>query len=454
MPCALHPASRPKSEDNGVRFGEAKNPGPPESCSSSPRKKEKKEKNKEYFGCRIKGCTLQFHYHPIDTPGAALTGAARRTAEKKAAVLKANGEKKKTARLKFALCAFPDCATGHFHAEEQLELYGLMRRELPADSAARLLPYPCPDGPDEPYPYPDGQDELTCSERRALVNSQDAIPSAPPAAEPLPAPELTPNTEPNPVIQGTGREAEQENNSDSEEYDSESGEDSQLTWRPEEEEDEESEGEGEEKTVSVTGYWGQNVDVPVGLNTTVIKAKLNFNMMGDASLIEQMKRALLAPFTHAHDSDKHSAYIKLNGFDRKVGRFDKTFSGSKAHQATNFTEGAYQSSSEIYVYQELLVYLDGDSTHRLGQSNCKPNINTLNHCNTTLRKMDGYSIYTALKHEDPTTGITWHGGTIVMLTVAYWLQRHYATSVMIRAATEAAGVPKNQKSGGGMASTR
>jgi hypothetical protein len=447
-------AWRPKNQANGTRFGEAGNPGPS-------KKKSREKKKKEHFICRIKHCTIQFHYHPSEEPGEPLKGAARRAAEKKAAMRKEKGEEKKKPRLKFALCALPDCGTFHFHAEEQVELYGLMRKEEASPDAEDLWvqqqSQPAETKEQEPPSAPEEETVTVSTSSSTGVAHRNRPPQPGRTHEPT----RVSGTETNSDNQSTGPTAEQENDSDgtpsaSEDDDdaSTSSDDGQVTWR-----DDDMGGEGGEKqeeevkTIPIEGYWGTIIDVPVDLNRTVLKVRLNFNTMGDATLVQQIKSAILTPFTHAHDTDVHSAYIKLDGHQRKVGRFDITFNGLKAHKGTNFTEGAYQSSGEIYIFQEIIAYLDQDSTHRLGESNGQPNINTLNHCNTTLRKMPGYGVYTLLKHYDNDTGITWHGGTIVMLTVAHWLQRHYASCLTVRAATHAAGVPKNLKLGGGKASS-
>jgi hypothetical protein len=119
---------RPKSAANGIRFGEATNPGPTSGTEKRKQPKKREPPAHHYYECTLHYCTLR-HFH--EKQRAPLEGAKKRLKERERAAAKARGEESPTPRPPdYVECKAHNCEEDHHHCDTQFQEYSAELKAL------------------------------------------------------------------------------------------------------------------------------------------------------------------------------------------------------------------------------------------------------------------------------------------------------------------------------------
>jgi hypothetical protein len=200
-------------------------------------------------------------------------------------------------------------------------------------------------------------------------------------------------------------------------------------------------GEPTPHTSTGLGNYGNRVAYPRDADVVVVTNEIAFDLESDSTLWQACRNFVLRHTTHAVDGRKDQRWLSLTDMPRKFGRTGWKFKGGK-RKPLNLTDGVYSGTHTAPMWRAVLTFLDVEASSKRALTGGKCNVNTLNHCKETVKRISHYAALTQLCHIDG-DGVKWTGTHLVDFAIMYWMQHHYNRGLMVHAALNQAGVPKN-----------
>jgi hypothetical protein len=173
--------------------------------------------------------------------------------------------------------------------------------------------------------------------------------------------------------------------------------------------------------------------------------EIAFDLESERTIFQACRNFMLRHITHAVDPRKDQRWLRLRDMNRKFGRTAFTARGGR-NKPLNLTDGMYSGTHTAPMWRAVLTFLDTEASSKRALTDGRSNVNTLNHCKESVKRIQHYAALTQLCHIDA-EGIKWTGTHLIDFAIMYWMQHHHNRGLMIHAALAQTGVPKNYRPG-------